>query len=219
MNTKVKQLQDDIIQTLPESFAKLLNISKENGYVLKEHINILADKENIDEDKVLEIMETFTELNIPIIDEEDEADFVKSYDDDDDEGKVNPLLETEKLESDVEDDDFEAASIDLEEQAKLFENSVSADSVAELSLNSPDSIQTYLRNMRNIDLLTKAGETAIAKRIEAGQKLLIEGLCTSPMTIETFLKWYNDLLNDNMALRNIVNLELMTSDDNFNEEE
>ncbi len=215
MDTKIK-LDEALVQDLPESFIKLFEISKENGYVLKEHIVILADKENMEEDKVEAIMEAFSELNIPLVDEDDEAEFLKSFDDEDE--QKNPLLETEKLESDVEEEDFTSTE-GLEEQAKLFENSATVEGIADLSVASPDSIQTYLKNMRNIDLLTKAGETAIAKRIEAGQKLMIEGLCTSPMTIETFLKWYNDLLNDTVSLRNIVNLDLMCSSNDFNGEE
>ena len=64
-----------------------------------------------------------------------------------------------------------------------------------------------------MQLLTAAGEVAIAQRIEAASRLMVYGLCESPMTIQAMLDWYQQLLNDDIRLRYIVNLEVMYSSD------
>ena len=61
--------------------------------------------------------------------------------------------------------------------------------------------------------MTAAGEVAIAQRIEAASRLMVYGLCESPMTIQAILDWYQQLLNEDIRLRYIVNLEVMYSSD------
>ena len=67
--------------------------------------------------------------------------------------------------------------------------------------------------MGSVELLSREGEIAIAKRIEAGKTVMIDGLCESPMTIKAIADWRDDLLNGKMQLRDIVDLEMMYGDD------
>ena len=92
-------------------------------------------------------------------------------------------------EEDEEDDEFA--------EVKYVDNSTS------------DPVRNYLRSMGKIELLTREGEIAIAKRIEAGQKFMVQGLCGSPATISQMLSWYNLYLKDQLQLRDIINLDLM----------
>ena len=78
---------------------------------------------------------------------------------------------------------------------------------------SDDPVRMYLREMGSVELLSRDGEIAIAKRIEAGKTVMIDGLCESPMTISAITSWRDELLEGTMQLRDIVDLEMMYGDD------
>jgi len=75
-----------------------------------------------------------------------------------------------------------------------------------------DPVRMYLREMGTVELLSREGEIAIAKRIEAGREMMIGGICESPLTIQAIMKWYKALEKEEMLLRDIVDLEAMYSD-------
>ena len=70
-----------------------------------------------------------------------------------------------------------------------------------------DPVRMYLREMGSVELLSREGEIAIAKRIEAGRKLMINGLCESPLTFQAISIWRNELLNEEIMLRDVIDLE------------
>ena len=74
---------------------------------------------------------------------------------------------------------------------------------------SDDPVRMYLKEMGTVELLSREGEIAIAKRIEAGKTVMIDGLCESPMTIKAIADWRDELINGTMQLRDIVDLEMM----------
>lgn len=74
---------------------------------------------------------------------------------------------------------------------------------------SDDPVRMYLKEMGSVELLSREGEIAIAKRIEAGKTVMIDGLCESPMTIKAIADWRDELINGTMQLRDIVDLEMM----------
>ena len=78
---------------------------------------------------------------------------------------------------------------------------------------SDDPVRMYLKEMGTVELLSREGEIAIAKRIEAGKTVMIDGLCESPMTIKAIADWRDELINGTMQLRDIVDLEMMYGDD------
>ncbi len=78
---------------------------------------------------------------------------------------------------------------------------------------SDDPVRMYLKEMGTVELLSREGEIAIAKRIEAGKTVMIDGLCESPMTIKAIAGWRDELINGTMQLRDIVDLEMMYGDD------
>lgn len=102
----------------------------------------------------------------------------------------------------VEDDDVE---IDEEDEAGNIDEK-------ELGRND-DPVRMYLKEMGTVELLSREGEIAIAKRIEAGKTVMIDGLCESPMTIKAIAGWRDELLDGTMQLRDIVDLEMMYGDD------
>ena len=126
----------------------------------------------------------------------------KYYDEDSDEprDKTRNLLNADAEQVDVNDDDYEHFAKQLERSQ-----------TGSLVLGVQDSVQSYLKQIGTVQLLTAAGEVAIAQRIEAASRLMVYGLCESPMTIQAMLDWYQQLLNEDIRLRYIVNLEVMYS--------
>ncbi|MAK60435.1 MAG: RNA polymerase sigma factor RpoD [Ponticaulis sp.] len=70
-----------------------------------------------------------------------------------------------------------------------------------------DPVRMYLREMGSVELLSREGEIAIAKRIEAGRDAMIRGLCESPLTFEAMMVWREELVNETVLLRDIIDLE------------
>ena len=75
-----------------------------------------------------------------------------------------------------------------------------------------DPVKLYLREMGTVDLLSREGEIAIAKRIEAGQEAMISGLCESPLTLKAILHWQDDISEGKITLREVIDLESLYED-------
>ncbi len=70
-----------------------------------------------------------------------------------------------------------------------------------------DPVRMYLREMGSVELLSREGEIAIAKRIEAGREAMISGLCESPLTFQAIIFWHNELIEEEILLRDIIDLD------------
>jgi RNA polymerase primary sigma factor len=78
---------------------------------------------------------------------------------------------------------------------------------AEPAERTDDPVRMYLRDMGSVKLLSREGEIAIAKRIEAGREAMIAGLCESPLTFQAIIIWRDELMNAKILLRDIIDLE------------
>lgn len=108
-------------------------------------------------------------------------------------------------------DSFEQDVVETEDDFDDGDESGNFDE-KELGRND-DPVRMYLKEMGTVELLSREGEIAIAKRIEAGKTVMIDGLCESPMTLKAIAGWRDDLLEGRMQLRDIVDLEMMYGDD------
>src|SRR5690606_26789216 len=70
-----------------------------------------------------------------------------------------------------------------------------------------DPVRMYLREMGSVELLSREGESAIAKRIEAGRNTMCAGLCESPLTFQAITIWRDELLSEEILLRDVIDLE------------
>lgn len=111
--------------------------------------------------------------------------------------------ETETYEN-AENEDADGDSSDDSEGGNFDEKDIG---------RSDDPVRMYLREMGTVELLSREGEIAIAKRIEAGKTVMIDGLCQSPMTIKAIASWRDELVAGTMQLRDIIDLEMMYGDD------
>ena len=116
---------------------------------------------------------------------------------------------------------------DAEEEAKGPTDLVAAEGTRDLTLGSTgqekldrtdDPVRMYLREMGSVELLSREGEIAIAKRIEAGRNTMIAGLCESPLTFQAITIWRDELLSEDILLRDVIDLEA-TFGDQMGEEE
>ncbi|HVC60842.1 MAG TPA: RNA polymerase sigma factor RpoD [Acetobacteraceae bacterium] len=105
----------------------------------------------------------------------------------------------------TEDGEAPAPKVEKAEEAEEEEPTGNVD---EASLGrTDDPVRMYLREMGSVELLSREGEIAIAKRIEAGRDMMIGGLCESPLTFKAIISWHDQLKAGRMLLRDIVDLE------------
>jgi RNA polymerase primary sigma factor len=105
----------------------------------------------------------------------------------------------------TEDGDAPVVKVEKTEEAEEEEPTGNVD---EASLGrTDDPVRMYLREMGSVELLSREGEIAIAKRIEAGRDMMIGGLCESPLTFKAIISWHDQLKAGRMLLRDIVDLE------------
>jgi RNA polymerase primary sigma factor len=108
-----------------------------------------------------------------------------------------------------EDEEQEDDSAETEAEKKATEV-VASGNVGDSDIGrTDDPVRMYLREMGSVELLSREGEIAIAKRIEAGRQMMIGGICESPMTIRALLAWHDALVDGKMLLRDIVDLDAM----------
>jgi len=106
----------------------------------------------------------------------------------------------------VDSDEQEEAETTEEPEAKPEEEFKLSDK-KEANDRTDDPVRMYLREMGSVELLSREGEIAIAKRIEAGRATMITGLCMSPLTFNAIIEWAERLENEEMLLRDIIDLE------------
>ena len=196
-----------LIDSLPENLQKLAYSAIEVGYMSRMDFTAATDADEVPSDEHDEVLDFFQQdLGLEILESDNyPQDMDRYYDTDEDDeprDKTRNLLNADAEQVDVNDDDYE-------HYAKQLERS----QTGSLVLGVQDSVQSYLKQIGTVQLLTAAGEVAIAQRIEAASRLMVYGLCESPMTIQAMLDWYQQLLNEDIRLRYIVNLEVMYSSD------
>ncbi|MEN3953077.1 RNA polymerase sigma factor RpoD [Iodidimonas sp. SYSU 1G8] len=109
------------------------------------------------------------------------------------------VIENEEAADDVEEvDEVVPADDDGEPTARTKETEVD---------RTDDPVRMYLREMGSVELLSRQGEIAIAKRIEAGRNAMIDGLCESPLTFAAITEWHDQLINQQLLLRDIIDLD------------
>jgi RNA polymerase primary sigma factor len=106
-----------------------------------------------------------------------------------------------------EDEEEEAKSTDLVASDAAKDVAISDRPAAEILDRTDDPVRMYLREMGSVELLSREGEIAIAKRIEAGRNTMIAGLCESPLTFQAITIWRDELLEEEILLRDVIDLE------------
>ncbi|HBS51109.1 MAG TPA: RNA polymerase sigma factor RpoD [Rhodobacteraceae bacterium] len=111
------------------------------------------------------------------------------------------IIEDEEAEEEENKGSTEVATTDQARDITL------ASSQTEKLDRTDDPVRMYLREMGSVELLSREGEIAIAKRIEAGRNTMIAGLCESPLTFQAITIWHDELLSEDILLRDVIDLE------------
>jgi len=162
----------------------LIRTAKRRGYVSHDQINGLLSSEEVNSEQIENILAMFSEIGINMV----EAQL---------EDEVTPREQPEGQETEGE----------SSELVEIQRQSVPAKSDAkELAERTDDPVRMYLREMASVELLSRDGEIAIAKRIEASREAMIAGLCESPLTFQAIIIWRDELNDGKVLLRDIIDL-------------
>ena len=165
---------------------ELIRSAKKRGYVTDNQINALLSSEEVKSEQIEDILAKFSGMGINVIETKD-AD-----------------LEEEVATREEPDEEAEGANELVEVQQRPVPAKSGAKDPAE---RTDDPVRMYLREMGSVELLSREGEIAIAKRIEAGREAMIAGLCESPLTFQAIIIWRDELNEGKVFLRDIIDLD------------
>ena len=167
---------------------KMIKAAKKRGFVTYEQLNAVMPSEEVTSEQIEDTLAMLSEMGINVVETEDA---------DSEDG------ETEKATDETDDDDDDTGREVVETKSKALATTEKK----EPSERTDDPVRMYLREMGSVELLSREGEIAIAKRIEAGREAMIAGLCESPLTFQAVIIWRDELNEGKVFLRDIIDLE------------
>src|SRR5258708_4702145 len=159
---------------------KLIRSAKKRGYVAHDQINSVLPSEEVNSEQIEGVLADETEVIEP-------------------DGRRQRNGKDESTEAEMQNEGGEIVELKRPAPAK--------GKSSELSARTDDPVRMYLREMGSVELLSRDGEIAIAKRIEAGREAMIAGLCESPLTFQAIIIWRDELNEGKIFLRDIIDLE------------
>ncbi len=179
MNRNQDQDKDEINDNSDES--NLVKKGKSKGFVTYDEINkAIPARNDLSVDDLEKAISKFSDAGIDIIEDDNDDDDIK-------------------------------LDINIDEEFRLSGNSLEAEteeSPEEETLGTTDDpVRLYLRDMGGVELLSRENEIEIAKKIDEGKEIMIQSLCQSPISMKFFIKWYEDLVNEKILLRDLIDLD------------
>jgi RNA polymerase primary sigma factor len=168
------------------SVKKLIARAKKRGYITYDQLNEALPQDQMSSDQLEDIMSALNEMGVNIVENDEQG-------------------EDGEIEERADDSDEAEPSDDGSQDAPAVEKK------KETVDRTDDPVRMYLREMGAVELLSREGEIAIAKRIEAGRDTMILGLCESPITFNAIIDWSTALNEGTMQLREILDLDAMLS--------
>ena len=196
MATKVKENEEaeverdgatdgPLLDLSDDAVKKMIKAAKKRGYVTMDELNSVLPSEEVTSEQIEDTMAMLSDMGINVV-EDDEVD--------------------ENAVADDSDDDAEGES-DGGDIAPSTGSALATTKRKEPADRTDDPVRMYLREMGSVELLSREGEIAIAKRIEAGRETMISGLCESPLTFQALIIWRDELNEGTTLLREIIDLE------------
>jgi RNA polymerase primary sigma factor len=164
---------------------KLIRTAKKRGYVTHDQINSVLPSEEVNSEQIEDVLAMFSEMGVNVVETEEPSE----------EGEEA----REEAEEEVESEGGDLVEVQQKVPAKA--------ETKEPTERTDDPVRMYLREMGSVELLSREGEIAIAKRIEAGREAMIAGLCESPLTFQAIIIWRDELNEGKVFLRDIIDLE------------
>src|ERR1700677_3816495 len=160
---------------------KMIKQAKKRGFVTFDQLNEVLPSDTTSPEQIEDIMSMLSDMGINVSEAED---------------------------SDSEEENKEEAEDETDnELVEVTQKAVTEVKKSEPGERTDDPVRMYLREMGSVELLSREGEIAIAKRIEAGREAMIAGLCESPLTFQAIIIWRDELNETKILLRDIIDLE------------
>lgn len=197
MATKVKENEEaegeregapdgPLLDLSDDAVKKMIKAAKKRGYVTMDELNEVLPSDQVDPDRIEDIMAMLNEMGINVVEDEETEEGTAAAEEEDGDS----------------DGDSEGGEL-----APSGGTAVATAKKKEPTDRTDDPVRMYLREMGSVELLSREGEIAIAKRIEAGRETMIAGLCESPLTFQAIIIWRDELNEGNTLLREIIDLE------------
>ncbi|MGE6741701.1 RNA polymerase sigma factor RpoD [Allorhizobium pseudoryzae] len=170
-------LSDDAVK-------KMIKLAKKRGYVTMDELNAVLPSEEVTSEQIEDTMAMLSDMGINVVEDEEAEEQAAGEDDGEEEGESEGG-----------------------ELAPTGNTAVATAKKKEPADRTDDPVRMYLREMGSVELLSREGEIAIAKRIEAGRETMIAGLCESPLTFQALIIWRDELNEGTTLLREIIDLE------------
>ncbi|MFN4096790.1 MAG: RNA polymerase sigma factor RpoD [Sphingomonas sp.] len=166
------------------SIKKLVARAKKRGYITVDQLNEMLPQDQFSSEQIEDVMSALSDMGVNVVENEDVGE-----------------------DDQPEDDTPEEVDAEGKDDEPAFEVAKKKETVD----RTDDPVRMYLREMGAVELLSREGEIAIAKRIEAGRDTMILGLCESPITFNAIIGWSDALNEGTMQLREILDLDAMLS--------
>ncbi|MBO9132211.1 RNA polymerase sigma factor RpoD [Rhizobium sp. B230/85] len=199
MATKVKENEEaeverdgasdgPLLDLSDDAVKKMIKAAKKRGYVTMDELNAVLPSEEVTSEQIEDTMAMLSDMGINVVEDEDveEPGTPASSDDDDNNNE----------------EESEGGEL-----APSAGTALATAKKKEPTDRTDDPVRMYLREMGSVELLSREGEIAIAKRIEAGRETMIGGLCESPLTFQALIIWRDELNEGTTLLREIIDLE------------
>ncbi|MBZ9853279.1 RNA polymerase sigma factor RpoD [Mesorhizobium sp. CA13] len=170
-------LSDDAVK-------KMIKAAKKRGYVTMDELSSVLPSEEVTSEQIEDTMAMLSDMGINVVEDDEQGEEAEAGD----------------------------TAADAEEDANELAEQTGTAVAATTTKKEPtdrtdDPVRMYLREMGSVELLSREGEIAIAKRIEAGRETMIAGLCESPLTFQAIIIWRDELNESKILLREIIDLE------------
>ena len=170
---------------------RMVKLAKKRGYVTYEEINEVLPDGQVDGDQIEDVLAQLDDMGIRVVEAEESEETAT-------EAKAN---------GEASEEEESAEGGEVAETSGSRAVAVATPTTREPTDRTDDPVRMYLREMGSVELLSREGEIAIAKRIEAGREAMIAGLCESPLTFQAIIIWRDELVDGKVLLRDIIDLE------------
>nr|WP_047579166.1 RNA polymerase sigma factor RpoD [Methylobacterium sp. ZNC0032] len=179
-----------LLDLTDQAVRRMIKLAKKRGYVTYDELNEVLPSEEFTSEQIEDVLGQLSEQGINVVDNED----------------PEAAGEERANRKDGGADEEEAEGGDLVDASRQT-LPVETKRNLEPTERTDDPVRMYLREMGSVELLSREGEIAIAKRIEAGREAMIAGLCESPLTFQAIIIWRDELVDGKVLLRDIIDLE------------
>jgi RNA polymerase primary sigma factor len=185
-----QQTDGPLLDLTDASVKRMVKLAKKRGYITYEEVNEVLPDGQSDPDQIEDVLSQLSEMGINVVEAEET----------DDAANERPAA------GEAAEDEEGSEGTEVAEVAPTRAVAV-ATTTKEPTDRTDDPVRMYLREMGSVELLSREGEIAIAKRIEAGREAMIAGLCESPLTFQAIIIWRDELVDGKVLLRDIIDLE------------